>query len=142
MIKITDKDLPELAKKYNSDGKTALYRYMQDKYRIKNPSCVFNRLKKESSLGYNQDIDKFTFVAQAPEKELFMTIEELCGKDKEEVSNNTLEERKIGMDKLIRELIEDRLLELSKYVFINTISRTMTIDKKALERDGYQVGTT
>ena len=38
-----------------------------------------------------------------------------------------------------QELIGDRLLELSRYISINSISKTLIIDKTSLIRDGYQV---
>ena len=45
------------------------------------------------------------------------------------------------MDKLIRELIGDRLLELSKYVTIDYLSKRIIVDKITLETDGYQLIT-
>lgn len=45
------------------------------------------------------------------------------------------------MEKLIQELIGDRLLELSRYISINSISKTLIIDKTSLVRDGYRVTT-
>lgn len=45
------------------------------------------------------------------------------------------------MEKLIRDLIGDRLLELSRYVALDTLSKTMIIDKTSLENDGYQLVT-
>ena len=46
-----------------------------------------------------------------------------------------------AMEKLIRDLIGDRLLELSRYVALDTLSKTMIIDKTSLENDGYQLVT-
>ena len=45
------------------------------------------------------------------------------------------------MDKLIRELIGDRLLELSKYVTIDSLSKWIIVDNITLETDGYQLIT-
>ena len=46
-----------------------------------------------------------------------------------------------AMEKLIRDLIGDRLLELSRYVALDTLSKTMIIDMTSLENDGYQLVT-
>ena len=46
MTKINNQELRLLAEKYNSDGKQALYAYLQSEYRIKNPTCTFNRSKR------------------------------------------------------------------------------------------------
>ena len=57
--------------------------------------------------------------------------------DKEQISASRPE----AMEKLVRELIGDRLLELSRYVALDTLSKTMIIDKTSLESDGYQLVT-
>ncbi len=44
-----------------------------------------------------------------------------------------------AMDKLIHELIGDRLLELSKYITMDASDRVVFIDKTAFVADGYQV---
>ena len=46
MIKINNQELRLLAEKYNSDGKQAMYVYLQSEYGIKNPTCTFKRMKK------------------------------------------------------------------------------------------------
>ena len=46
-----------------------------------------------------------------------------------------------AMEKLVRDLIGDRLLELSRYVVLDTLSKTMVVDKTSLENDGYQLVT-
>ena len=43
----------------------------------------------------------------------------------------------LTMDKLIHELISDRLLELSRYVTLETSSRKIFIDKTSMIADGY-----
>ena len=41
MTKINSQELRLLAEKYNSDGKQAMYAYLQSEYGIKNPTCTF-----------------------------------------------------------------------------------------------------
>ena len=52
MTKINNQELRLLAEKYNSDGKQAMYAYLQSEYGIKNPTCTFKRMKKHPELGY------------------------------------------------------------------------------------------
>ena len=145
MTKINSQELRLLAEKYNSDGKQAMYAYLQSEYGIKNPTCTFRRMKKHPELGYNLETDRFLFDDHSTESEdkVFMTIDELCDSNKK-VKESPVEQqpdKSKEMEKLIQELIEDRLLELSRYISINSISKTLIIDKTSLVRDGYRVTT-
>ena len=145
MEKINEQDLRFLSEKYNSDGKQAMYAYLREEYGIKNPTCIFKRMKKHSELGYHPETDRFLFDANSIESEdkVFMTIDELCASNRI-VKVSPVEQqpdKSKEMEKLIQELIGDRLLEISRYISINSISKTMIIDKTSLTRDGYQVTT-
>ena len=145
MIKINNQELRLLAEKYNSDGKQAMYVYLQSEYGIKNPTCTFKRMKKHPELGYHPETDRFLPDVNFTESEdkVFMTIDELCASNKN-VKVSQVEQQPYKskeMEKLIQELIGDRLLELSRYISINSISKTLIIDKTSLVRDGYQVTT-
>ena len=145
MTKINNQELRLLAEKYNSDGKQAMYAYLQSEYGIKNPTCTFKRMKKHPELGYHPEKDRFLFDENSTESEdkVFMTIDELCASNKK-VKESPVEQqpdKSKEMEKLIQELIGDRLLELSRYISINSISKTLIIDKTSLDRDGYQVTT-
>ena len=45
------------------------------------------------------------------------------------------------MEKLIQELLGDRLLELSRYISLDSLSKTMIIDQTSLKSAGYRVVT-
>ena len=141
MIKINNQDLRFLAEKYNSDGKQAMYAYLQSEYGIKNPTCTFKRMKKHPELGYHPETDRFLFDENSAESEdkVFMTIDELCASNKN-VKVSPVEQQP-DKSKEMEKLIGDRLLELSRYISINSISKTLIIDKTSLDRDGYQVTT-
>lgn len=68
-----------------------------------------------------------------------MTIDELCASNKN-VKVSPVEQQP-DKSKEMEKLIGDRLLELSRYISINSISKTLIIDKTSLDRDGYQVTT-
>ena len=139
MIKINNQELRLLAEKYNSDGKQAMYAYLQSEYGIKNPTCTFKRMKKHPELGYHPETDRFLPDVNFTESEdkVFMTIDELCASNKK-VKESPVEQQP-DKSKEMEKLIGDRLLELSRYISINSISKTLIIDKTSLIRDGYQV---
>ena len=43
------------------------------------------------------------------------------------------------MEKLVKELLSDRLLEISRYITIDSLSRTILIDRTSLNANGYRV---
>ncbi|MDY3714741.1 MAG: hypothetical protein SO004_03270 [Blautia sp.] len=144
--RIKDDELKELARLYNDEGKEHFYNLLRDRYEIKNPYFVFQRMKSKADLAYNPEQDCFRIESRPEEPDgIFMSMEELCSPmvprhvmpDKEQISASRPE----AMEKLVRELIGDRLLELSRYVALDTLSKTMIIDKTSLESDGYQLVT-
>ena len=141
MTKINNQELRLLAEKYNSDGKQAMYAYLQSEYGIKNPTCTFKRMKKHPELGYHPEKERFLFDENSTESEdkVFMTIDELCASNKKMKESPV--EQQPDKSKEMEKLIGDRLLELSRYISINSISKTLIIDKTSLVRDGYQVTT-
>lgn len=143
--RITDDELKKLAELYNSEGKRAVYEVIKTKFNIKNPYQVVNRMRNKPSLYYNEEKDFFDIGNTVQPESIFMTMEELCSpivphhitmKEQEEIDS-----RPAAMDKLIRELMGDRLLELNKYVTIDSLSKRIIIDKTTLIQDGYQLVT-
>ena len=55
MGKIPDNELKELARIYNEKGKKEMYALLVEKYGIKNPTCVFNRMCKKPELAYDKE---------------------------------------------------------------------------------------
>ena len=98
-------------------------------------------MKKHPELGYHPEKDRFLFDENSTESEdkVFMTIDELCASNKN-VKVSPVEQQP-DKSKEMEKLIGDRLLELSRYISINSISKTLIIDKTSLDRDGYQVTT-
>lgn len=144
MKKIRDEELYSLAKKYNENGKKALYDYLQEEYGIKNKSNILKRMNRQRGMRYQPETDSFAFNTEFSDNEekLFMTIDELnvvSGKNSLNTVTDNCEMKNTEMEKLIQELIGDRLLELSRYISINSVSRTLIMDQTSLTRDGYQV---
>ena len=146
MVKVKDKNLPELAGIYNSYGKDALYKQLKDKYGIKYPGSTLSRMKTIDTLAYDATTDRFNAgFCEKTADDIFMSMDELCSQEKQqkEVLVKTVQAmpKSDAMDRLIKELLGDRLLELSRYVMLDTLNRSMTIDKTALIDAGYTLIT-
>lgn len=146
MARIYDKELKKLAQIYNAEGKKHLYGVLRNEYGIKNPYFVFTRMKEKEELGYIPEQDCFsTQSAPMEADDVFMSIEELCAptvlQHVKTPTTQMADSRPEAMEKLVRELIGDRLLELSRYVALDSLSKTMILDKTSLINDGYQLVT-
>lgn len=146
MAKIHDEELKQLALVYNKEGRGHLYELLKERYEIKNPYFVFARMRNKAELGYDAERDCFCIQPVPVETDdIFMGIEELCTPVVPQRVTATVEQisgsKPEAMEKLVRELIGDRLLELSRYVIWDPLSKTMIVDKTSLVNDGYRLVT-
>ncbi len=146
MVKIPDKALPELAEIYNNKGKSQMYQEIRNTYEIKHPWFTFDRMRKQPELGYDEETDKFSMsYIKTADENLFLTMDELCSPMKpQHIQLSKTENSEVkadAMEMLVRELIGDRLLELSRYVILDTMNKTMIVDKTTLTNDGYKLVT-
>lgn len=143
--KVKDEDLKELAELYNVQGKKALYGLLNSKYSIKNPYFVFRRMCETPELCYNSERKVFALDEKTGTEKVFLSIEELCSPVIPQHGGNKkqqeIDSKAAALEKLIRELIGDRLLELNRYVTIDSLSKRIIIDKTMLVTDGYQMIT-
>lgn len=143
--KVKKEDLKKLAELYNSDGKQAVYELLRSRFHVKNPTCVFKRMIENPELLYNAEKDHFETGKMQHSEDVFMSMEELCSpiipQHVSTKEQNEIDSRPAAMDKLIRELIGDRLLELNKYVTIDSLSKRIIVDKTTLNQDGFQLVT-
>ena len=73
-----------------------------------------------------------------------MDLDELCGTTALAAARQpdpAADTRLAAMEKLVHELISDRLLTLSRYITLDSSTRTILIDQTSLTADGYQVVT-
>lgn len=135
---------PEIIERYNSGGKAAAYDLIQSRYGLKNPYFIMRRIKKCRKYTYDPDIDQFTDVGVSASDSVFMDLNELCStvvvKTQEPV-DAVPDRRPAAMEKLVHELISDRLLILSRYIALDSSTRTILIDQTSLTTDGYQIVT-
>ena len=92
-------------------------------------------MKNKNLIETNQSISETA-------ESVFMSMDELCSTSESKHAGNKIidtDNKSKAMDKLIHELIGDRLLELSKYITMDVSDRVVFIDKTAFVADGYQV---
>ena len=140
MKKVNDDMLPELAGIYNTEGKQELYRCLREQYGIRQPSTFFNRMKINAALGYDEQNDVFS-AGKTPSDNVFMSMEELCMQNPVRCRESSMlrSDKSEEMKSLIQELIGERLLELNRYVKLDSRTRTVLIDATSLKNDGYSI---
>lgn len=141
---IGEEMFPEIIEQYNSGGKTAAYDYLRSKYGIKHPYFVINRIRECGKYKYDPDTDQFSKADKSMDDSVFMDLDELCGTSvfaAERPAKTVLDTRPVAMEKLVHELISDRLLTLSRYITLDSSTRTILIDQTSLSEDGYQIVT-
>ena len=135
---------PEIIEKYNTSGKTSAYDHLRSKYGIKHPYFVMNRIRESGKYIYNPETDQFSETYTSNADRAFMDLDELCGTAVATVKSSgatVADSRPGAMEKLVHELISDRLLTLSRYITLDSSTRTILIDQTSLSADGYQVIT-
>ncbi len=142
---IGEEAFPEIVKMYNTGGKTAAYDYLRSSCGIKHPYFVMNRIRESGKYNYNPDTDQFSDAGISTADNVFMDLDELCGTAVAAAASpaGCADETRpaAAMEKLIHELINDRLLTLSRYITMDSSTRTILIDRTSLSADGYQVLT-
>lgn len=135
---------PEIVDRYNAGGKTAAYDFLRSQYNIKHPYFVMRRVRECGKYTYDPDTDQFSGTDADSGGNVFMNLDELCGTSLVKVTSPVppvADVRPSAMEKLIHELISDRLLTLSRYITLDSSTRTILIDQTSLSADGYQIVT-
>ena len=141
---ISEDIFPALVEVYNREGKTSAYDMIRNRYGVKNPFFVINRIKKCGKYTYDSENDRFSDAELDAADHVFMNLDELCGTIVPEAAENagSIEDsRPAAMERLVHELISDRLMMLSRYITLDSSSRTMMIDQSSLSADGYRIVT-
>ena len=107
-------------------------------------AAVINRIKKCRKYTYDPENDRFSAAESDAADRVFMDLDELCGTIVPETAEKagTIEDsRPAAMERLVHELISDRLMMLSRYITLDSSSRTIMIDQSSLSADGYRIVT-
>lgn len=141
---VAENMFPQIVELYNTEGKTAVFEKMRSQFGIKRPYFVLRRIKDSDMYNYDEDNDRFISVQESTGDDVFMDLDELCGAPtiRRGASNERIAEAQLPtMEKLVNELINDRLLTLSRYITLDSAARTIMIDQTSLAADGYRVVT-
>ena len=141
---INEDKFPEIVDLYNNYGKAAAYDHMKSIYGIKNAGYVINRIKKSDTYTYDPEKDRFLQTEKPTTESVFMSLDDLCETSLEKAApplNAITDPRPAAMEKLVHELISDRLLTLSRYIIMDSSTRSILIDQTSLSADGYKVVT-
>lgn len=141
---IGEEEFPKIIEEYNTGGKSAAYDYLRSEYGIRHPYFVINRIKECGKYLYDADTDRFSESDTSVVDGVFMGLDELCGTTAVAAVRHpdpAAAPRPAAMEKLVHELIRDRLLTLSRYITLDSSTRTILIDQTSLSADGYQVVT-
>jgi hypothetical protein len=140
MSKIKDNELLSIAEVYNKNGREAAYASIEG-HGIKSPYAVIKRMKNHPNFIYEKETDTFSFQGKSESDAVFMTVDELCSQVVTVKKTKSVDDRTVAMEKLIQDLLGERLLELSKYITLDSPSKTMMIDQTSLKSSGYTVVT-
>ena len=105
---------------------------------------VITRIKECGKYSYDADTDHFSKIVANTADDVFMDLDELCGRTALSAAHQAklvTDPRPAAMERLVHELISDRLLILSRYITLDSSTRTILIDQTSLSADGYQVVT-
>ena len=136
-------EFEELAYIYNTGGKTALYDTLRDKYNKTNVHWYRKKMMENPKLEYDKESDKFRNYKKVINDDCFLSMEELCAPANNNTSNiaPVANDKTVALDQLVKELLGDKLLELNKYIQIDSSSKRVIVDKTALTADGYYMIT-
>ena len=144
-VVIPDSMFPELVELYNNEGKIAVYDLLRSQYGMKHPYFVLQRIKSCDKFDYDAETDRFAVKSISDADDVFIGLDELCSgqiiekcQDQEDCISS-IDPRKAAMEKLVNELINDRLLTLSRYIKMDSASRTILIDQTSLSKNGYRI---
>ena len=143
-VKVAKSDYAQIVEVYNNDGREAACMFMEETFGVKLTSRILSNIKKSNTYIYNQDEDRFEVRKDTDECDIFLSLEQLCGTTPaksdyagKEANDDT--DKIAALEKLTKELISDRLLELSRYVILDPVSRKILVDSTMMATDGYQV---
>ena len=134
------RDYAKIIHIYNTAGSKAASEFITSEYGLKKPLCFITNIKHNPKYQYNEQTKKFDAILN-DEKPLFMEMGELCKSSP--LSTKTPEPKtrrpSVDINSLIQDLIQEKLLELNRYVQINRYSGTVNIDKTGLLAEGYLI---
>ncbi|WP_346939239.1 hypothetical protein [uncultured Clostridium sp.] len=126
---------------FNTEGKEASEEFLATTYGAKYPNTI-RLLKQSTNYRYNRGIKKYEL--RHDEGSDFISMEQLCEQNNAKATKvvASIPEKVYysnPMDSLTIDLLQDRLLELTKFIKISVSSKTINIDINQLRDSGYDI---
>lgn len=136
------RDYDQIVKIYNESGRTAAKEFIYTEYGVKQPNYILNILKNDKGFVYDEMTNKyFPNDTEIPDS-LFLNLTDLENKtnlSSKVDSREAMEASEISMKSVLSDLIQDRFLELSKYIGLQQSLKTVSINMTAMKKAGYYV---
>ena len=137
-------DFDEFVNVFNGKGKNEAQLLAREKYNL---SFIQMKRRMDKLTDYCFDLSLRTYRHKKQEDIItaeFMSIEELNShKTKETIIKGIVplsgRSSNSNFDELVKELIKDRIIMLSKYVFLDQETRKLEINTKNLKRDNFDL---
>lgn len=142
MANVRRSDYENIVQVFNESGNKASLEYLQQNFGVKYPRDVIIRIKKTPGYSYDPVTKKINIGLTEPEEAIFIGIDELCNPlitNNTEVESSIEFEPDLNINIIYQELLQEKFLELTKYVKLNRYLNTINIDKSALVANGYKV---
>ena len=142
MANVRRSDYENIVQVFNESGNKAALEYLQQNFGVKYPRDVITRIKKTPGYSYDPVTKKINISLSESEEAIFMGIDELCSplsNNNAEVGSSVEIPADLNINIIYQELLQEKFLELTKYVKLNRYLNTINIDKSALIANGYHV---
>jgi len=142
MTRVRKEDYENIANIFNESGEKAAIEYIVATYGTMAPKGVILRIKKSPGFSYYA-VNKKIIKSEITEEKIFMDLDELCPKIEPKANKiESLNSYDVGIkdiESLYIELMQEKLLELMRYVKLSHCTSTISINKSALITDGYKI---
>lgn len=142
MANVKKADYENIANIFNESGDKAAQEYITNTYGIKAPRGVITRIKKSPGFSYDA-VNKKIIKSDIAEGKIFMNLDELCNNTEPKPntikSSNNYDSGINNIESLYIDLMQEKLLEMMKYIKLSHCTSTISINKSALITDGYKI---
>lgn len=126
---------------FNNEGRVAARNYVKENIPFHYDYFV-KLVKRYTGYQYNRNLKKFEVPSSV--EETFMSMDDLLSKSKEDATDivASLPKKiyyKDPIDELNIDILQDRLIELSKYIKISQSTKTIEINMSRLRESGYDI---
>lgn len=127
--KKTKIDFDKAVNIYNNEGRESAERYLLDEYNM-NLIAFFRRIKQETNYNYKRKEKQFVLSDAG-----FLSIDDLCADKSVTKTSELLTAPAVNtFEQLLFELMKDKLEEISKYIKLETSSKSVTVDLENVHR--------